>query len=485
MKLSSIFILTVIVLSNTSCYKMRKSTGGAQIKTVQARQVSVADIALPKGYKIEPVSTGLTFPSAVTFDESGNLYVIETGYSYGEVFKSPKLLRLDRGGNTTTMATGTNNGPWTGVTFYQGNFYIAEGGALEGGRILRISMDGKITPLISNLPTIGDHHTNGPVIKEGYIYFGLGTATNSGIVGIDNAHYGWLLRQNKFHDIPCADITLTGKNFNTGNILTTEENDVVSTGAFSPFGTTTVSGQVIKGTCPCSGSILRIPVSGGNPEVVAWGFRNPYGLALSPAGKLFVTENAYDDRGSRPVWGAGDVLWEIKDGLWYGWPDYSAGKSIINDEEFHAPGKGKLEPLLAKYPNTPPKPTAIFAVHSSSNGFDFSKTSKFGYEGEAFVAQFGDMAPDVGKVMSPVGFKIVRVNVSNGVIQDFAVNRGYKNGPASQKKNGGLERPLSVKFDPAGTSLYVVDYGTIILKNHLQIPMEQTGMIWKITKDGL
>jgi hypothetical protein len=95
--------------------------------------------------------------------------VIETGYSYGEVFQIPKLLRVGKDGSTTTIATGTNNGPWTGITFYNGSFYVAEGGELEGGRILKISMEGKITPLISNLPTIGDHHTNGPVIKDGYV----------------------------------------------------------------------------------------------------------------------------------------------------------------------------------------------------------------------------------------------------------------------------------------------------------------------------
>jgi glucose/arabinose dehydrogenase len=242
---------------------------------------------------------------------------------------------------------------------------------------------------------------------------------------------------------------------------------------------------VVKGACPCSGSILRIPVSGGSPEVVAWGFRNPFGLAVNAEGKLFVTENAYDDRGSRPVWGAGDVLWEIKNGLWYGWPDFSAGKLIINDEEFHSPGKKPLEPVLAEYPNTPPKPTAVFAVHSSSNGFDFARNAKFGYEGQAFVAQFGDLAPEVGKVMSPVGFKIVRVNVNNGVIQDFAVNKGHKNGPASWQKKGGLERPLSVKFDAAGTTLYVVDYGILKTGDKRQIPQPGTGMIWKITKEGL
>src|SRR5690606_11694652 len=157
---------------------------------------------------------------------------------------------------------------------------------------------------------------------------GLGVATNSGVVGEDNAHYGWLLRKNDFHDIPCKDIILTGENFSTANVLTEDPDDVASTGSYVPFATTTAPGQVIKGQIPCSGSILRIPIAGGDVELVSWGFRNPFGLALAPDGKLFLTENAYDVRGSRPIWGAGDVLWEIKEGLWYGWPDYSAGKLL-------------------------------------------------------------------------------------------------------------------------------------------------------------
>jgi glucose/arabinose dehydrogenase len=230
---------------------------------------------------------------------------------------------------------------------------------------------------------------------------------------------------------------------------------------------------------------MRIPVDGGKPEVVAWGLRNPYGIAFAPQGGIYITENAYDNRGSRPVWGAGDVLWEIQPGLWYGWPDFSAGKPISNDEEFKAPAKGAVKPILQIQPNKPPQPAAIFGVHSSSNGIDFSGNAGFGYQGEAFVAQFGDMAPKVGKVMAPVGFKVVRVNVSNGVINDFAVNKGKKNGPASWMKTGGLERPLSVKFNATGTAMYVVDFGIMKVTKKKVEPVMKTGMIWKITKEGL
>ena len=78
----------------------------------------------------------------------------------------------------------------------------------------------------------------------------------------------------------------------------------------------------------------------------------------------------------------------------------------------------------------------------------FRAADVFGFNGEAFIAQLGDMAPNVGKVLAPVGFKVVRANVTNGVVRDFAVNKGKRNGPASWLKKGGLERPISVKFDP-------------------------------------
>ncbi|HYH55960.1 MAG TPA: PQQ-dependent sugar dehydrogenase [Anseongella sp.] len=486
MKKVVFFLVPLAFLSavSSSCYRMRTSNGGGQAKTVGLRFLHAADISLNPGYKIEMVARGLTFPSSVAFDDKGRLYVIEAGYSYGEVWREPKLIGIGDDGTQTVVATGARNGPWTGVTFHKGFFYIAEGGQAGGGRILKVSASGGMETLVEGLPGTGDHHTNGPVIKDGYVYFGQGTATNSGIVGLDNAAYGWLKRKNDFHDIPCEDVILAGRNYTTPNVLTRDTGDSVTTGAYSAFGTPTSAGQVIPGRLPCTGAIMKVPLGGGRIEVVAWGLRNPFGLAFSPGGRLYVTENGYDDRGSRPVWGAGDVLWEIKPGVWYGWPDFSAGRLLNGSEEFKVPGKKDPAPLLQQYPNIPPHPAAIFGVHSSSNGLYFSTNTAFGYEGEAFVAQFGDMAPETGKVLSPVGFKVVRVNVENGVIRDFAVNKGKRNGPASWLKSGGFERPLAVKFNPSGEALYVVDFGVMKMNGDRPKPQAKTGVIWKITKEG-
>jgi len=67
------------------------------------------------------------------------------------------------------------------------------------------------------------------------------------------------------------------------------------------------------------------------------------------------------------------------------------------------------------------------------------------------------------------------------VIEDFAVNRGKTNGPASRLGTGGLERPVAVRFDPAGTSLYVVDFGVMTMGASPQ-PRTGTGVLWRITR---
>ncbi len=465
------------------CYRMLSSNGGGQTSNVpEQRPIEAADVLLPEGYRIEAVTTGLTFPTAVTFDEEGVPYVIESGYSYGEMFLQPRLLRVESDGRTTLVYTGEENGPWNGVTYHEGHFYIAEGGQREGGKILRVSRSGEVRTLVDGLPSLGDHHTNGPLIQDGYVYFGQGTATNSGVVGNDNADYGWLSRHPEFHDIPCAEVTVNEVNYTTVNVLTGRPGDRAVTGPYSPYNTAVQPNQVIPGAIPCTGAVMRVPLVGGEPEVVAWGFRNPYGLATAPDGAIYVTQNAYDVRGSRPVWGTGDLLYRLEPGTWYGWPDYNGQLPLTVT---HVPGSGSPRgPVVANPPNDPPAPVATFGVHSSSNGIDFSTDDTFGFRGQAFVAQFGDMAPAVGKVLAPVGFKVVRVDVETGIVEDFIANKGKKNGPASWLNSGGLERPTSVQFTPSGNALYIVDFGIMTVSQQSgPAPRAKTGVLWKVSKE--
>lgn len=475
-------VVIVSMLALLGCFRVRGSEGGGEgVPAKSARAPSPQNIHLPDGYRIEPVTKGLNMPVGVAFDDAGEIYVVESGYSYGEKFTTPRLLHIAKDGTTHEIAKGTV-GPWNGIAFAKGAFFVASGDVKGGGKILRIEKDGTIKAIVENLPSYGDHHTNGPAVgPDGMIYFGQGTATNSGVVGEDNHEFGWLERKPDFHDIPCKDITLAGVNYESRDPRTPDEYDKATTGAYVAFGQKTEKGQVIKGAIPCTGAVMKVSPDGGQPELVAWGFRNPFGLAFAPDGRLFLTENGFDMRGSRQVFGGADHLYEVTPGTWYGWPDYSGGMPV-NTRRFAVPGKDPIAALLAKPPNEPPKPAAYFGVHSSSNGLDFSRNPAFGHVGEAFVAQFGDMVPKTGKVLDPVGFKVVRADPKTNVITDFAVNAGDKNGPASKLGHEGLERPCDVQFNPAGDALYVVDFGQMTVSEKGPDAKEKTGVLWRITR---
>ncbi len=442
-----VLVASVIVVAG--CHAAAQ--GGGPVAEPVAREdpppePSPFDIDVPDGYRIELVADKLTYPSGVAFGD-GRIFVIESGDA-----GTARLLELTKQG-PVPVATG-DHVPWTGIAYRDGALYVAEGGERDGGRIVRFDLpDFKQTVLVDNLPSLGDHHTSGPVVaSDGWVYFGQGTATNAGIAGPEDQE----------HDIPCRDVTLLGTNFETGG---------ATTGAYLPFGTPSETGQVIKGHLPCSGAIMRVKTTGGPIELVAWGFRNPAGLALDN-GALYATDNGYETRGSRPVFGSADVLWKVEMSHWYGWPDFSEGRPLTLD--FYAKGGGRPRGfLLADHPERPREPRAYLPVHASADGLDFTHGEEFGFPGSAFIALFGQLLP------APVGFEIVRVDPRTGDIAEFAKNHGDKTGPASQKKQRGFERPVAVRFDPSGKSLYVVDYGVAGAE-----PQPETGRIWKITKEA-
>ncbi len=477
----AVVVIAVVMLAINNIYRTRRSDGAGAANPPSARTIKTADVAVPSGYRVEVVATGLTYPTGVAFDDSTHLFVIEAGYVYGEKWATPRLLRIDSGGKATEIARGEQP-PWNGISYANGAFLIAEGGQRGGGRIIRVTPKGEITVLVDSLPGIGDHHVNRAVLgPDGNVYFGNGTATNSGVVGLDDYEFGWLKRHRDFHDIPCADIELNGENFDTDDPFA--KGGHATTGAYVPFGTRTAKGQVLRGSVPCTGAVMRIPLAGGRPQLVAWGFRNPFGLAVAPDGSLYVTDNGFDVRGSRPVFGAADHLFRLVDGGWYGWPDY-AGALPLAQERFKPEGKAQPRFLLARPPAPPQTPAARLAVNSSSNGFDFSRSAAFGHVGEAFIAQFGDMTPKTGKAWHPIGARVVRANVATGAVTDFMINRGRIHGPASWQGSGGIERPVDARFDPTGTALYVTDFGVMTVTDKGPNAQPGTGVIWRITRDA-
>jgi hypothetical protein len=159
------------------------------------------------------------------------------------------------------------------------------------------------------------------------LYFSQGAMTNSGIIGLDAYEIGWLARLPHSHDLPGLEVQLAGVNVRTPNPLEPGDGEV-ETGAFVPFGTSTQPGQRVPAHLPATAAVMRCQLDGSALELVAWGLRNAYGLGFLPDGRLLAIDQGADDRESRPVGNAPDLLYEVRQGAWYGWPDFIGGDPV-------------------------------------------------------------------------------------------------------------------------------------------------------------
>ncbi len=446
------------------------------------RSLNAQDILVPAGYTGEVVATGFNAPVHCCFGDDGYCYVVESGH---KIEAAPRVLKVDtRTGQSETFYTLPDDkwikqGAVTGACWHQGYLYL-----MNTDRLIRIDKEGRSEDILTGLAGHGDHQQNHPIMgPDGKIYWGAGCATNCGVVGPDNFGFEWLTKFPQFCDIPAHDVKLAGTNYRARNILG-DIRETVYTGAYSPFGTTTTPGQVIQGNPKCNGAILRCNPDGSKMEVVAWGLRNPYGLAFTDDGRLFSTEHGMDERGARYIVDDPDDFYEIKEGEWYGWPDFASG--IRLDDPYWGTGGHGREPVLAEFPNpNPPKPLTSFQTHSAANGFDFCRDAEFGFPGDAFVACFGDLAPitTIVRAVYAAGFKVVRVDMATGMVHDFAVNK--RAGPGSKLYTGGFERPSYCKFGPDG-ALYIVDFGIIHIAPEAGAIRQQlqSGTLWRIRRTG-
>jgi glucose/arabinose dehydrogenase len=430
------------------------------------RSIDPNDIALPPDFAAEAYITNLTTPIDMEFAEDGSLYIGDAGIISG----GGKIIRCHRG-MAEVVASGFEP-PLTGITLHKGKIYAA-----HRGSVTAVDPDGTKTDIIEGLPSLGDHHNNKVVFgPDGRMYFGQGTATNSGVPGPDN---DWVKKSPFFHDFPAEEIVLAGQNFRSENMLSHARCDDTFTGAYSPYGVAASPGEVIKGIERANGSILSVNEDGSDLTTVAWGFRNPFRIRFDRKKRLFVANHGMDVRGSRPVANATDEIYIVKPGCWYGWPDYSGGLPVTMPQ-FKPEGKPQPEFILAEHPMIPPKPLAVFTPHSALTGFDFNYGYEFPGYGNIYIAEFGSEAPETtgGKPLPYVGHRVSMAALDTGRILAFAVNKSGM--AASETGGGGLERPTCALFGPDG-ALYVADFG-VESKGNARGYMPHTGLIWRICK---
>jgi glucose/arabinose dehydrogenase len=565
------------------------------------------------------VLANLTYPTSVDFDDAGNLFIAEGGYIYGDDVAPARIIRVSANGDTATVADNLS-GPVTDLLWHDKRLYIS-----HRGKISVLEPSG-VRDLLTGLPSEGDHHNNQLAIgPDGKLYFGQGTATNSGIVGLDSFKMGWLAKYPDVHDVPAKDIRVTDQAFETpdpfslfadkrkehgehgsshekqqakdqssdagkaheGHGATPQESrkteatatghgghavqgtqgqapkddhhkhadhnskgsadaktheehaahaadakkgssgeapsakqtahgheghhgsgqsqhgqhenhgavektpqwgpGTVKTYVMQPFGKTPPDDGAMRGTTKANGTILRMNLDGSDLEVYAWGLRNPFGVMWGPDDELYVSDNGYDERGSRPIAHAPDCLWRIKQGAWYGFPDYAAGIPVT-DARFR-PEKGPAPKFLMRDHPMPEKPLAELTHHVGAAKIDYSHNDRFGFKGQLFVALAGDMNPNTGHHEERSGFEVIRMNPEDGSIESFFNAKKEALGPKGFEyvTTAGPRRPVDVRFSPDGSALYVVDIGAMAVLSTASgpapRPFPMTGVIWRIVRD--
>ncbi|AKD05060.1 hypothetical protein POKO110462_17865 [Pontibacter korlensis] len=454
-------------------------------------KVDAADVVVPEGYVVEPVMVGLSFPTDVTFSDDGTIFVSEGGSSWPtRPYMPARVIVRHPSGETESIAMNIQAGP-RGITWRDGELYMA----LKGGyhmQVVKYNLStGELKVLIDQLPSGGWHEPGGPIFgPDGLMYFGNGSVTQQG-VALPAGFTVDLAKHPFAYDVPGQDVTLTGNNVRSRDPRLPYP-FMIETGAFKPFGIPAKKGEVIKGELFCNSAVWRSRPDGTDVELLAWGIRNPFGMALNEAGELYVADNDFEEKGERAIANDPDRIWHIrkarepfgsvKEPDWYGFPDICGDGLPVNHEK-HLPSRGKAAELLIENPPKWAGPAVFLEQpHSCMCRMDFSRSDAFGFKGELFVAEWGSLAP----LNSPHpedlthGFRVIRVDVEKGTAEPFMHNR--KMGPASTYGSGGIERPVSCKFSPDGKSLYVLDFGVATVTPGNMMALAHTGVLWKITR---
>jgi len=471
-------------------------------------------IEYPAGTELRLYIQGLTAPTAMTFDRDGALIIAEGGAGGYE----PRIVAFRPDGTTAEIYPGGQRlplhiervvglekfrlyGPVGGLAAAHGRIYVSHRDASGRGVITAFGYDGSRATIVADLPAQGDHGvTDIAVAPNGRLYFGVGTATNSGVVGNDNLH--WLRYHRHVCDKPWGDLYLLGRRFDTvnpfGGLLGGP--DLAVTAPFQPYGTSIETRIPHASNGKPNGAIYSVDPSGGDLRVEAHGLRNPAGLGFSEAGVLYMTNQGMKLRGTRPVKDDPDVMLRLVNGQWYGWPDYSANLLPIRDARFQPPvelivktGYRDLSFLIDHESSglVPPNPNsnllaAEFKPLAGACKFAFAPASgpfsRLRQAGNvAIVALMGDRAPfDTSglKLVGPTGYRVVQANVDDRQVRDFI--RNTREWPASRiGEPAALERPVDVKFGPDG-AMYILDLGRMDVKGGRERVKAGTGRVFRL-----
>jgi glucose/arabinose dehydrogenase len=456
------------------------------------------DVVVPDGFRAVQVAEGFNYPSAIDWDDRGRLYVLES-HSVAIPGLEPRIYRVAGDEIEPLELAGPDapsGGVAVGLTFHDGWLYLSHEQADGSWGISRVRpAGGAVEPVLRGLPPLGDHWINYLVFDDaGNLWFGVGSATNAGVVSSqDPVNMKWLEKRPRVHDLPCRDLVLTGRTFEDDNALTEAEGDSATTGAYQPYGE---AARRVTAAPLCTGSLYRLAPGAAVPELVAWGFRNPVALARTADGEILVGMHGADIRSTRPVRDDPDAIYRVRQGAWYGWPDYAADLRPVSDPlhqppaEYLPPGHTALAPVidLAASGLAPPDRSLLVAVtepHAALGGMDVvpegGPFARWG--GMLLISEMGDFRPLTDPITAErrAGFQVEVVDLATGRRETFARNRGDgPPRPASEMDlENAFERPVDVKVGPDGL-VYVLDFGVFDATMTAGRVLPKTGRVFRI-----
>lgn len=467
-----------------------------RLPTTMRPRLDASAVEVPAGYRVETVIAGLSFPACMEFAPDGTLFIGEGGSTWPtRPYMPARILTLSPDGKLDLFATEPEFAGPRGFAIRDGFLYLSTKGGYTA-RIIRYDLRTRERRvLIDGIPSGGWHEPGGPHFgPDGLLYFSHGSIALNGAVEAEGFTVD-LAKHPNAHDVPGQDVALSGENVWSRDPRAAYP-FYAATGPFKPFGTPAEKGEVVHGEKLCSTGVWRCKPDGTEIELIAWGIRNPFGMAFSPDGELYISDNDFEEKGVRAIGEDPDRIWHIPKARtphgqagtpdWYGFPDF-CGDELPVWHEKHQPLRGTPpKPLLQDHPPLAGPAAMLFKPHTCMSRMDFCRSDAFGpnQRGKLFHAWFGTYAP----LNSPRsehlhnGFCVARIDLDAKAAEPFMRNK--LPGPATaHPESGGLERPVDCKFSHDGRSLYVLDFGVNTVDATHAVAYAHTGALWRVVRE--
>lgn len=189
----------------------------------------------------------------------------------------------------------------------------------------------KYSEIVTSLPNTGLNNKTKILLNGENLYITIGSNTNAGIVN----------EGNKNEDIPSFEWISTGIGYK-------------GIYGFAKFGQEIRKGEKIKESDFSNASILKYNLNTGKCITYATGIRNVEGLDTNSRGEITAIVGGMEEEGLRSVKDDVDYIYDIKEKVWYGWPDFSGGDQITSPR--FSDGTNKLSYIIENHPTEVPLP---------------------------------------------------------------------------------------------------------------------------------